>query len=43
MLIRCGKKWQILKINYFGPDIKIGDISPDDDNLIIRMHALLGN
>ncbi|THG05897.1 hypothetical protein TEA_012781 [Camellia sinensis var. sinensis] len=30
-------------MNYLRPDIKRGNISPDEDDLIIKMHALLGN
>ncbi|KAL6982126.1 transcription factor [Sarracenia purpurea var. burkii] len=30
-------------MNYLRPDIKRGNITPDEDDLIIRMHALLGN
>jgi len=30
-------------MNYLRPDIKRGNITPDEDDLIIRMHSLLGN
>lgn len=30
-------------MNYLRPDIKRGNITSDEDDLIIRMHALLGN
>jgi myb proto-oncogene protein len=30
-------------MNYLRPDIKRGNISPDEDDLIIRLHSLLGN
>jgi hypothetical protein len=30
-------------VNYLRPDIKRGNISPDEEELIIRMHRLLGN
>jgi myb proto-oncogene protein len=30
-------------INYLRPDIKRGKISSDEDDLIITLHALLGN
>lgn len=30
-------------MNYLRPDIKRGNITPDEDDLIIRLHALLGN
>lgn len=30
-------------MNYLKPDIKRGNITPDEDDLIIRLHSLLGN
>jgi myb proto-oncogene protein len=30
-------------VNYLRPDIKRGNISPEEEELIIRMHRLLGN
>lgn len=30
-------------MNYLRPDIKRGNITPDEDDLIIRLHSLLGN
>lgn len=30
-------------LNYLRPDIKRGNISPEEDDLIIRLHSLLGN
>lgn len=30
-------------MNYLRPDIKRGNITPEEDDLIIRLHALLGN
>ena len=30
-------------LNYLRPDIKRGNISPDEEDLIIRLHRLLGN
>ncbi|KAJ0989708.1 hypothetical protein J5N97_008064 [Dioscorea zingiberensis] len=30
-------------MNYLRPDIKRGNISPEEEDLIIRLHALLGN
>lgn len=30
-------------MNYLRPDIKRGNITPDEEDLIIRMHSLLGN
>uniref|UniRef100_A0A2P2KAL3 Myb-related protein 308-like n=1 Tax=Rhizophora mucronata TaxID=61149 RepID=A0A2P2KAL3_RHIMU len=42
-LLRCGKSCRLRWMNYLRPDIKRGNISPDEDDLIIRMHSLLGN
>ncbi|KAL9250820.1 Transcription repressor MYB5-like protein [Drosera capensis] len=42
-LLRCGKSCRLRWMNYLRPDIKRGDITPDEDDLIIRLHALLGN
>ena len=30
-------------MNYLRPDIKRGNITPEEDDLIVRMHSLLGN
>nr|AKC94840.1 MYBPA1 [Vaccinium uliginosum] len=42
-LFRCGKSCRLRWMNYLRPDIKRGNITPDEDDLIIRMHTLLGN
>ncbi|XP_041006905.1 transcription factor MYB123-like [Juglans microcarpa x Juglans regia] len=42
-LRRCGKSCRLRWLNYLRPDIKRGNISPDEDELIIRLHKLLGN
>nr|AEC11088.1 MYB transcription factor PA1 [Diospyros kaki] len=42
-LLRCGKSCRLRWMNYLRPDIKRGNITPDEDDLIIKMHALLGN
>lgn len=42
-LLRCGKSCRLRWMNYLRPDIKRGNIEPDEDDLIIRLHALLGN
>ncbi|KAL9260812.1 Transcription repressor MYB5-like protein [Drosera capensis] len=42
-LLRCGKSCRLRWMNYLRPDIKRGGITPDEDDLIIRLHALLGN
>lgn len=42
-LKRCGKSCRLRWLNYLRPCIKRGNITPDEEELIIRMHALLGN
>eukprot|EP00253_Pinus_taeda_P012463 PITA_12463 len=42
-LQRCGKSCRLRWINYLRPDIKRGNISIDEEDIIIRMHRLLGN
>ncbi|XVF88873.1 hypothetical protein PTKIN_Ptkin19aG0085700 [Pterospermum kingtungense] len=35
--------YNVIGLNYLRPDIKTGNISTDEDELIIRLHNLLGN
>eukprot|EP01018_Ginkgo_biloba_P019854 Gb_29933 [translate_table: standard] len=42
-LKRCGKSCRLRWLNYLRPNIKRGNISDDEEELIIRMHRLLGN
>ncbi|KAH7656685.1 myb proto-oncogene protein plant protein [Dioscorea alata] len=42
-LKRCGKSCRLRWLNYLRPDIKRGNISQEEDDLIIRLHKLLGN
>jgi myb proto-oncogene protein len=42
-LKRCGKSCRLRWMNYLRPDIKRGNISDDEEDLIIRLHKLLGN
>ncbi|KAJ8767300.1 hypothetical protein K2173_017344 [Erythroxylum novogranatense] len=42
-LKRCGKSCRLRWLNYLRPDIKRGNISNDEEELIIRLHKLLGN
>ncbi|KAF7134821.1 hypothetical protein RHSIM_Rhsim08G0238300 [Rhododendron simsii] len=42
-LKRCGKSCRLRWLNYLRPDIKRGEISADEEDLIIRLHSLLGN
>ncbi|XP_073036780.1 transcription factor MYB1-like isoform X1 [Primulina eburnea] len=42
-LNRCGKSCRLRWLNYLRPDIKRGHISAGEEDLIIRLHKLLGN
>lgn len=42
-LPRCGKSCRLRWINYLRPDLKRGNFEEDEEDLIIRLHALLGN
>ncbi|GLT75977.1 hypothetical protein SLA2020_476650 [Shorea laevis] len=42
-LKRSGKSCRLRWLNYLRPDIKRGNISPEEEDLIIRLHKLLGN
>ncbi|CAN1181868.1 MYB-like transcription factor 4, partial [Linum perenne] len=42
-LIRCGKSCRLRWINYLRPDLNRGNFSDDEDELIIKLHSLLGN
>ncbi|XP_021903055.1 transcription factor WER-like [Carica papaya] len=42
-LKRCGKSCRLRWLNYLRPDIKRGNITHDEEELIIRLHNLLGN
>ncbi|GMY36403.1 transcription repressor MYB5-like [Fagus crenata] len=42
-LKRCGKSCRLRWLNYLRPDIKRGNISEDEEDLIIKLHKLLGN
>ncbi|KAL2551889.1 transcription factor MYB [Forsythia ovata] len=42
-LNRCRKSCRLRWLNYLRPNIKRGDFTPDEDDLIIRLHKLLGN
>uniref|UniRef100_A0A6N2LH77 MYB transcription factor n=1 Tax=Salix viminalis TaxID=40686 RepID=A0A6N2LH77_SALVM len=42
-LHRCGKSCRLRWINYLRPDIKRGNFGHDEEDLIIKLHALLGN
>nr|DAD29118.1 TPA_asm: hypothetical protein HUJ06_030586 [Nelumbo nucifera] len=42
-LLRCGKSCRLRWMNYLRPSIKRGQIAPDEEDLILRLHRLLGN
>ncbi|KAH9302243.1 hypothetical protein KI387_013826 [Taxus chinensis] len=42
-LNRCGKSCRFRWMNYLRPGIKRGDFSAEEEELIIRLHSLLGN
>ncbi|KAJ7554170.1 hypothetical protein O6H91_06G129000 [Diphasiastrum complanatum] len=42
-LLRCGKSCRLRWVNYLRPSVKRGNISEDEEDLIIKMHSLLGN
>ncbi|XVE74720.1 hypothetical protein DITRI_Ditri12bG0040200 [Diplodiscus trichospermus] len=42
-LLRCGKSCRLRWINYLKPDLKRGNFAEDEEDLIIKLHALLGN
>ncbi|PSR93620.1 Anthocyanin regulatory C1 protein [Actinidia chinensis var. chinensis] len=42
-LKRCGKSCRLRWLNYLRPDIKRGNISHEEEELIVRLHKLLGN
>lgn len=42
-LLRCGKSCRLRWINYLRPDLKRGNFTLEEDDLIIKLHSLLGN
>ncbi|KMT13371.1 hypothetical protein BVRB_4g084080 [Beta vulgaris subsp. vulgaris] len=42
-LQRCGKSCRLRWINYLRPDLKRGNFTEEEDELIINLHSLLGN
>jgi myb proto-oncogene protein len=42
-LLRCGKSCRLRWINYLRPDLKRGNFTRDEDDLIVKLHAVLGN
>ncbi|XVF14102.1 hypothetical protein REPUB_Repub09cG0028400 [Reevesia pubescens] len=42
-LKRCGKSCRLRWMNYLSPNVKKGDFSEEEEDLIIRLHKLIGN
>ncbi|XWS21919.1 hypothetical protein CRYUN_Cryun30bG0097900 [Craigia yunnanensis] len=42
-LLRCGKSCRLRWINYLRPDLKRGNFTEEEDELIVKLHSLLGN
>ncbi|CAN6469177.1 unnamed protein product [Victoria cruziana] len=42
-LLRCGKSCRLRWINYLRADLKRGNISPEEEGIIIKLHGSLGN
>ncbi|KAF3561265.1 hypothetical protein DY000_02011439 [Brassica cretica] len=42
-LKRCGKSCRLRWANYLRPDIKRGEFTTEEDDTIIKLHALKGN
>ncbi|TVU51202.1 hypothetical protein EJB05_02611, partial [Eragrostis curvula] len=42
-LQRCGKSCRLRWINYLRPDLKRGNFTGEEDDIIIKLHQLLGN
>ncbi|KAI5428750.1 transcription factor MYB17 [Lathyrus oleraceus] len=42
-LLRCGKSCRLRWTNYLRPDIKRGPFTPEEEKLVIQLHAILGN
>ncbi|KAK9704807.1 hypothetical protein RND81_07G012600 [Saponaria officinalis] len=42
-LLRCGKSCRLRWINYLRTDLKRGNITPQEEDIIIKLHATLGN
>nr|GEW87951.1 transcription factor MYB46-like [Tanacetum cinerariifolium] len=42
-LQRCGKSCRLRWINYLRPDLKRGAFSPQEEQLIVHLHSIIGN
>lgn len=42
-LLRCGKSCRLRWANHLRPNLKKGSFSPDEEKIIIELHAKMGN
>ncbi|KQJ84327.1 myb-related protein Zm1 [Brachypodium distachyon] len=42
-LLRCGKSCRLRWINYLRPDLKRGNFTAEEEETLIKLHAMLGN
>ncbi|KAK9019986.1 hypothetical protein V6N11_054486 [Hibiscus sabdariffa] len=42
-LLRCGKSCRLRWINYLRADLKRGNITPHEEETIVKLHSALGN
>jgi len=42
-LKRCGKSCRLRWINYLRSDLKRGNITPEEEELVVKLHSTLGN
>ncbi|KAL1213501.1 Transcription factor MYB8 [Cardamine amara subsp. amara] len=42
-LLRCGKSCRLRWINYLRPDLKRGNFTESEDEIIVKLHSFLGN
>nr|XP_025703597.1 transcription factor MYB111-like [Arachis hypogaea] len=42
-LLRCAKSCRLRWINYLRSDVKRGNITPQEEEIIVKLHAVLGN
>ncbi|TKY52738.1 Myb-related protein Myb4 [Spatholobus suberectus] len=42
-LLRCGKSCRLRWINYLRPDIKRGNFTREEEDMIVQLHEMLGN
>ncbi|KAL8142634.1 hypothetical protein V2J09_015666 [Rumex salicifolius] len=42
-LLRCGKSCRLRWINYLRSDLKRGNITPEEEDMIVKLHTTMGN